>query len=170
MPSTAAVLNALSRDEAARVLASCCGATRWVQTMLEAHPFASDAALLDACGQAFAGLMREDFLEAFSHHPRIGAQPAEIAAHAGPSADLARDEQAGAASADQTTRDQLREANQLYAERFGYIFLVCAKGKGASEMLELLRARLHNDPETELRIAAGEQAKITRLRLDRLAS
>jgi len=170
MPEAHEVLNALSASEAATVLASCCGARRWVEAMLRRRPFSSAFSLHAASESAFAELGRDDVLEAFAHHPAIGARPAEILAKAGHSADLARGEQAGVASADQATRDELQRANVAYAQRFGFVFLVCATGKSAREMLDALRARLGNDPDAELGVAAAEQAKITRLRLEKLAT
>ena len=77
-------------------------------------------------------------------------------------------EQAGTSAAEQTTRDELAAANRVYEEKFGHIFIVCATGKTAAQMLVLLRARLPNDPGIELRNAADEQRKITRLRLEKL--
>lgn len=70
--------------------------------------------------------------------------------------------------ATRTVRAELAEANRTYESRFGYIFIVCATGKSAEEMLALVRSRLRNDAETELRVAADEQRKITRLRLEKL--
>jgi 2-oxo-4-hydroxy-4-carboxy-5-ureidoimidazoline decarboxylase len=160
LPEPHAVLDAASAEEAGQALARCCGARRWVAAMLARRPFLSTAALHAAADEECGRLGREDWLEAFSHHPAIGA-PAV--------ADRwASQEQAGVASAGAGTVEALRQANAAYARRFGHIFIVCATGKEAGEMLALLQARLGNDPETELRIAAGEQAKITHLRLDKL--
>jgi len=63
---------------------------------------------------------------------------------------------------------ELEEANQEYMAKFGYIFIVCASGKSAEEMLAILRSRLPNSPKQEIRVAAEEQNKITRLRLEKL--
>ena len=162
-----AVLNALAPPEARASLTRCCGAARWVETMLARRPFASTATLYADAASAFAALGREDLLEAFAHHPRIGGD-----ASAAPRATAAwsNQEQARVSEADAETQRQLRAANEDYLRRFGYIFIVCATGKSAAEMLALLRARLPNDPERELAIAAGEQARITRLRLDKLGA
>jgi len=165
-----AVLNALSPDEACAALTRCCGSSRWVAAMLARRPFASTAALHADAEAAWAALGREDYLEAFDHHPRIGAHHPRIGARAGAAKvdAWASAEQARVGDADGGTRAALADANERYLGRFGYIFIVCATGKSASEMLGLLEARLGNDPEHELAIAAGEQARITRLRLEKL--
>jgi 2-oxo-4-hydroxy-4-carboxy-5-ureidoimidazoline decarboxylase len=156
-----AALNALGVAEAREALGRCCGAHRWVEAMVARRPFPSMKELEEAADAEWARLDREDFLEAFSHHPAIGAAAASA---------WSRQEQAGAADADAGTREALRKGNARYAARFGYVFLVCATGKSAAEMLALLEARLGNDPDAELRVAAGELAKITRLRLAKLAA
>jgi 2-oxo-4-hydroxy-4-carboxy-5-ureidoimidazoline decarboxylase len=166
-PEPHAVLNALAPDEARAALARCCGASRWVEAMLARRPFASTAALYGDADAAFVALGRTDLLEAFAHHPRIGARPG-VALQA--TAAWASQEQARVSEADADTKEALRAANEEYRERFGFIFIVCATGKSAAEMLTLLRARLPNDPTRELAVAAGEQARITRLRLEKLAS
>jgi 2-oxo-4-hydroxy-4-carboxy-5-ureidoimidazoline decarboxylase len=162
MPEPHAALNALSPEDARAALTRCCGSARWVTAMLARRPFASTAALHADAEAAWAALGRADFLEAFEHHPRIGARAAGDA--------WARDEQARVRDADDKTQGALLDANERYLTRFGYIFIVCATGKSAPEMLGLLEARLGNDPARELAIAAGEQARITRLRLEKLGS
>ena len=118
---------------------------------------------------AFAGLAERDWLEAFAHHPKIGDLDS-LESKFRATADLASNEQRGVRAASTPTLEQLRSANLEYERRFGYIFIVCATGKSAPEMLQLLRERLTNDAETELRQAAAEQSKITRLRLVAAAS
>ena len=157
----AAYLNGLAEDKARSALAKCCGAQRWVDELLAARPFTSDAALLAHAERAWWALGREDWLEAFQGHPRIGERTAE---------EWSRREQAGVDTAAAATRAALARENVAYIERFGYLFLTCATGKTAGELLGELRRRLANDPATELRIAAGEQAKITRLRLEKLVA
>jgi 2-oxo-4-hydroxy-4-carboxy-5-ureidoimidazoline decarboxylase len=137
--------------------------------MLKAHPFADDAALFAAAARVWAALDRADYLEAFSHHPRIGEDVAALRARFPESARWSQQEQAGVAAADDATLAALAANNRRYFERFGYIFIVCASGKSAAEMAHLLEARLHNAPDTELAIAAREQAQITRLRLEKLS-
>jgi len=112
---------------------------------------------------------KADMLEAFSHHPEIGSDLAALRQRFASTAAWSSAEQAGVAGADDATLEALRDGNVRYRERFGYVFLVCATGKSAAEMLALLQARLPHDADTELRVAAGEQAKITRLRLEKLS-
>lgn len=132
--------------------------------MLERRPFATDAALYETAERVWVELNADNWLEAFAGHPRIGGAIQKDSATAKWSAS----EQSGATHAGADTAEALRAGNLEYENRFGHVFLICATGKSAGEMLAALRDRLHNDAATELRIAAGEQAKITRLRLARL--
>ena len=160
-------LNRLDEAAARAALERCCGARRWVERVCAARPWHDGAALVAAAERAFEGLERADWLEAFAHHPRIG-DVASLRAKYASTAAWAGEEQRGAAAAGESTLAALAEGNRAYEERFGYIFIVCATGKSADEMLALLRARLPNPPEREIRIAAEEQMKITRLRLAKL--
>lgn len=164
---TAVLLDTLDETEARGVLFQCCGSRRWVEQMLARRPFGSDERLLTSVDEVWWGLTREDWLEAFAHHPRIGERPAPDPA-AGQDARWASEEQAGAAAADSATLEALVEYNAAYERRFGHVFLICATGLGAAAMLQTLQARLENPADMELRIAAGEQAKVTRLRLQKL--
>jgi 2-oxo-4-hydroxy-4-carboxy-5-ureidoimidazoline decarboxylase len=157
-------LDNVAEEDAREFLARCCGAARWVDRMLARRPFGSEARLLSIAGEEWFALTPEDWREAFSHHPRIGDRTA-LAARFPRTADLSSAEQRGVEGASQLTIDQLAHMNRAYEEKFGYIFIVCAAGKSAEEMLQLLEKRLHNDPRTELRVAAQEQARITALRL-----
>jgi 2-oxo-4-hydroxy-4-carboxy-5-ureidoimidazoline decarboxylase len=161
-PPPHAWLNALPAEEARRALARCCGARRWVDGMLAARPFASPAALHQAADAVWAALGPPDFLEAFAHHPAIGARADAISA-------WSSEEQARAAEGAAAAAAELRELNEAYAARFGYTFIICATGKAAPEILAQLRARLGNDAGAELRAAAAEQASITHLRLEKLS-
>ena len=154
-------------DRARAELLRCCGCARWADAVLTGRPYASKAELLAASAAAWSKTRTEDWLEAFSHHPRIGGKDALRAKFASTSA-WAGAEQAGAASASEAVLDELAAGNAAYEAKFGHIFIVCATGKSASEMLGLLRARLSNDPAVELKIAAGEQDKITNIRLEKL--
>ncbi len=163
-------LNAAARDEAAAALLRCCGSTRWVERVLAQRPFASAAALHAVAAATWSGLERADYLEAFAHHPRLGADPARLRERfAGGGSSWSAEEQSGVARADDATLEALRAGNAAYEARFGFVFLVCATGKGTGEVLALLRQRIHNDPETEVGIAAAEHVKITRLRLEKLS-
>jgi 2-oxo-4-hydroxy-4-carboxy-5-ureidoimidazoline decarboxylase len=160
-------LNDGALAEASERLRRCCGARRWVEAMLRRRPFRSREHVLRAAEEAFAEMGPEDWREAFAQHPRIGD---DAAVRALPRAEAAwsAGEQAGAATADALVREALALGNHRYDERFGYAFIVCATGRTAEEMLAMLEARLANDPERELRNAAEEQMKITRIRLDKL--
>lgn len=164
---TVAAFNALSDDEARAALGRCCGAWAWGKRMAARRPFADRAAVLAAAEEIWNGLPPEVWREAFHHHPRIGDLDS-LRQRFASTADLASREQASVAGAATATLEALAEGNRAYEERFGYIFIVCATGKSADEMLALLRARLANDDATEIRLTAGEQMKITRLRLERL--
>lgn len=160
-------LNAASREEAERLLLGCCGSTNWARGMVERRPFRGISELQETADQVWWELGREDWLEAFSRHPKIGER---AAAHSTPAQTRrwSEEEQAGATGARQDVLATLAEANRAYEARFGYIFIVCATGKSSEEMLALLEDRLQNDPDTELRVAAEEQRRITRLRLEKL--
>jgi 2-oxo-4-hydroxy-4-carboxy-5-ureidoimidazoline decarboxylase len=169
-PSSEAVahLNSLPEPEARQRLLRCCGASRWVEAMLRARPFVSPSTLLSEAEGAWSRLEARDYLEAFAHHPEIGADLSELRKKFASTAELSLGEQAFATTASEETLLALRAGNRAYRERFGYSFIVCATGKSALEMLGLLEQRLPNPAETELGLAAAEQAKITRLRLEKL--
>jgi 2-oxo-4-hydroxy-4-carboxy-5-ureidoimidazoline decarboxylase len=160
-------LDALSVADAEAALRRCCGSARWVEGMIAARPFVSRDRLFAAADAVWSALSPEDWREAFAHHPKIGDKEA-LRARFADTRPWAEGEQAGALEASEATLEALARENQIYEGRFGHIFIVCATGKTAAEMLDLLRARLGNGPDPELRIAAGEQAKITRLRLEKL--
>jgi 2-oxo-4-hydroxy-4-carboxy-5-ureidoimidazoline decarboxylase len=164
------VLNALDNDAASEALRRACGAESWVRRMLAHRPYASGDALLARADEEWRASTRADRLEAFAHHPQIGEDVEALRRRFQSTASLSRREQAGVEAADEATLLALRDANAAYRERFGFIFIICATGKTAKEMLDALRARLDNDPDTEISIAAAEQAKITRLRLSGIAS
>ena len=164
---TLAELNALPGDRAAAALLGCCGSPRWAREMEMRRPFAEMDALLAAADQVWWALDPADWDDAFAAHPRIGERRAAPAQDARAAAWSAQ-EQSGATSAGEDAAAALAEGNAAYEQRFGRIYIVCATGKTAGQMLEILRSRLANDAATELRIAADEQAKITRLRLEKL--
>jgi 2-oxo-4-hydroxy-4-carboxy-5-ureidoimidazoline decarboxylase len=162
-------LNAMSEEAAREALTRCCGASRWVQTMLEHRPFGSTQSMFALAANAWEGLGTEDHLEAFAHHPKIGVNLEELARRFPRTALISVKEQGGVASANQRTLLALRDLNRVYEQRHGFIFIVCASGKSAFEMLKLLRVRVDNPTAVELQRAADEQSKITRLRLENLA-
>jgi OHCU decarboxylase len=153
---TVAELDALPTDEAREAFASCCGVQAWVERMVEHRPFGDVATLLQTADDVWWSLGPDDWRETFAHHPRIGERTTRA---------WSAGEQRGVATATADVRQALADGNREYERRFGHIYLVSASGKSADELLAILQARLSNDPETELRVAAGEQAKITKLRL-----
>jgi 2-oxo-4-hydroxy-4-carboxy-5-ureidoimidazoline decarboxylase len=162
-----AELNVLTPEAARAELLRCCGSSRWADGMVRRRPFAAKAALLAAADEEWALTGEKDWLEAFAEHPRIGGKDALREKFAATS-DWAKSEQSGAAAADEATLDALAKGNADYESRFGFLFIVCASGKSAAEMLATLKARLPNAREAELKTAAAEQAKITKLRLEKL--
>jgi allantoicase len=171
-------LNALPAEQASSELLACCGSTAWAARMAAARPFADAAALAATADQVWDALAPDDWLEAFAAHPRIGERaggagaapgaPPGGASPATPGASWSSAEQAGVGEADPEVLAALAEGNRAYERRFGHVFLIFASGRKASELLAALQERLDNDPEAELRVAAGEQRKITRLRLQKL--
>jgi 2-oxo-4-hydroxy-4-carboxy-5-ureidoimidazoline decarboxylase len=159
--TVATYINGLTGEAARTALTRCCASTQWVQRMLAGRPYAGDPQLFQAAEREWWALDRADWLEAFAAHPRIGERASDA---------WSRAEQSGVTRAGADLRLALREENGAYERRFGHVFLVCATGRGAAELLADLKARLANDPDTELRVAAGEQAKITRLRLEKLGT
>ncbi len=130
--------------------------------MIAARPFSDDRAVIEAAERTWRALDRADRLEAFAAHPRIGDRDVRER--------WSRAEQSGVASASDDVLAELAASNAEYERRFGHVFLICASGLTAEEMLRALRSRLENEPEVELEVASAEQAKITRLRLERLAA
>lgn len=161
-------INQWSESEAAEALARCCGARRWVTAMVAARPFLSREHLFGTAEQVWWHLGDGDWREAFTHHPRIGADLAALRAKFASTATWSAGEQSGVAGADEATLAALAEGNRAYEARYGILFIVCATGLSAAEMLTRLKDRMDNAPEAELRVAAGEQARITALRLAKL--
>lgn len=160
-------LNALPSTSAEAEFLKCCGSARWAQEMTEARPFASETQIFDRANEIWWSLSEQDWLEAFRAHPKIGEKKAATA-QSQQAQSWSAQEQAGVARASAITVGELAERNRDYENLFGFIFIVCATGRSSEEMLKLLKGRLPNDAPTEIRIAAAEQNKITRLRLERL--
>ncbi len=152
-------LNALPARQAEEELLACGGSREWSSRMAASRPFATAEELAGVADKVWEALGPSDWLEAFAAHPRIGERSASS---------WSASEQAAVEQADGGVLAALADGNRAYEARFGHVFLVCASGRGAAELLAELRGRLGNDPETELRTAAAEQGKITRLRLERL--
>lgn len=161
--------NALPDDLAEPELTKCCGSSRWAREVAGARPFVAMDELLATADRVWQTLEPADWLEAFSHHPQIGENKSERA-QAVEAIRWSEEEQSGTKDTDAETRDALASTNRAYLQKFGYIFIVCATGKSTREMLALCEQRLPNDAETELRIAAEEQRRITQLRLRKLVT
>ncbi|MGZ8853452.1 MAG: allantoicase [Thermoanaerobaculia bacterium] len=169
-------VNTLAEPE--RDLQSCCGSSKWVDAVAEARPFEDWKELTAAADRIWSDLGSDDQMEAFRAHPRIGERVIPSAAalrpDSSPSSRLGMtrgwtaDEQSGTHTASSDTMNALAKGNGEYEEKFGHIYLVCATGRSAEDLLANLRERMKNDPATEARVAAEEQRKITALRLEKL--
>jgi 2-oxo-4-hydroxy-4-carboxy-5-ureidoimidazoline decarboxylase len=156
--------NSLPSEEAAREILACCGSETWAASMASKRPIHDEVSLMETSDAIWQGLGESGWLEAFRSHPQIGESYAETNATA-QSSQWSEQEQRQAASADEAMKLALKWGNREYEQKFGRIFIVCATGKSASEILEILRRRLHNDEATELRQAAEEQRQIMHIRL-----
>jgi len=156
---TLSELNRLPRYRAEEEFLKCCASRAWARAMARRRPFASSDRLAQAATEIWQGLDASDWIEAFAAHPRIGERNVNGAP---------AQEQTGMHSATTTVATAMDEANQEYFDRFGFIFIICASGKTAEEMLSSLRSRLSHTPEEEVRVAAEEQNRITHLRLGRI--
>ncbi|HZT59282.1 MAG TPA: 2-oxo-4-hydroxy-4-carboxy-5-ureidoimidazoline decarboxylase [Pyrinomonadaceae bacterium] len=160
-------LNSMTPDEKRAVLLSCCGSTRWAERVAALLPMWDEGQVLIIGERVWNELAREDWLEAFRAHPKIGERRAETEV-----SEAARrwseGEQSRAGEASAETLAALAEANREYEEKFGFIFIVCATNRTAGQMLSMLRERMRNDAGTELRVAAEEQWRITELRVRKL--
>lgn len=156
--------NKLEPSEAAKEILPCCGSPAWVEGMTSRRPFDDEDSLLISSDEVWRNLRSSDWLEAFKSHPRIGESRARVSTGAR-SANWSEQEQKDVAVAQDDVKHRLAEGNRAFEEKFGYIFIVCAMGKSAAEILAILQRRLQNGKEAELREAAEEQRQITQLRL-----
>jgi 2-oxo-4-hydroxy-4-carboxy-5-ureidoimidazoline decarboxylase len=154
--------NGLPAEAARQALMACCSSPSWAEAVASGRPYESAAGLLRRSDEAVTGLTPGDLSDALSGHPRIGER------HGDGDGSWSRAEQAGLDGAAELTRRALADGNVAYEQRFGHIYLVCATGRSAGELLELLRARLGNDAEMEWRVVRSELKKINRIRLDKL--
>jgi 2-oxo-4-hydroxy-4-carboxy-5-ureidoimidazoline decarboxylase len=166
MSDVLAAWNRLPVAEAENEIVACCGSRSWARRMVSRRPLGDEAALLAASDEIWRGLNEADWTEAFRSHPRIGESRAERPAE-GRSMEWSAQEQSGVATEGDGVRTALANANRDYERRFGRIFIVCATGKSAAEILAILRQRLQNDVITELHEAAEQQRQITQIRLKR---
>jgi len=162
-------LNNLQASVLAATLGKCCASNAWVEAMQRAAPFAHDQQVEQQAVDIWQSLSPADWLEAFAAHPRIG-DVASLRAKYAATEKWATSEQSGVASASDATLQRLAQQNASYEDKFGHLFIVCASGKSAEEMLALLEKRISNSPAEELPIAAAEQLKITLIRLRKISS
>jgi 2-oxo-4-hydroxy-4-carboxy-5-ureidoimidazoline decarboxylase len=160
--------NSAPERQAIEEILPCCGSLAWAKQLAKCRPINDESSLLAASDEIWNHLEPQDWIEAFSKHPRIGERKAPAASSQ--SAAWSAQEQRSAAEAGEATKSALAEANREYERRFGRVFIVCATGKSADEMLAILRRRMGNNEATELREAAEEQRKITNLRLKKWLS
>ena len=160
-------LNSLTAEVASSELLQCCGSRRWAQQMSNDRPYSTLESLIAHADQLWWSLTPADWLEAFRSHPKIGEKKASNNVSV-QSQQWSGQEQAEVGNASRQTADSLAALNREYEEKFGFIFIICATGKTSGEMLAALQERLQHDSDTELRLAAAEQAKITQLRLKKL--
>jgi 2-oxo-4-hydroxy-4-carboxy-5-ureidoimidazoline decarboxylase len=167
-PITLEQFNRLGDADARAPLLACCGSGAWAGLMLARRPLASFDDLLIAADESFAAIAEKDWMEAFAAHPKIGQDAAALREKFAATADWSSTEQSGVARASDEELAALAEGNRDYLAKFGYIFIVCATGKSARDMLDLLVERIEHTPEEELPVAATEQMKITHLRLHKM--
>lgn len=165
MSTVLARWNSLDTKLAASEILPCCGSSSWAAELAARRPIPDEDHLLIASDAVWFGLPKEAWQKAFDSHPRIGQQKAKAATDA--SLAWSASEQSAAITADAKAKLALEEGNRRYEARFGRIFIVCASGKSAEDILALLEARMANDPVTELHTAAEQQRQITQLRLQR---
>lgn len=160
-------LNHLPAEQLKEALFKCCGSTAWVNKMVNVFPVEDYVDLTEDAEEKWYECSETDWLEAFSHHPRIG-DTESLKKRFASTAEWASGEQSSVNQASDSTIQRLAEGNTKYADKFGYIFIVCATGRSADEMLSELETRLENDPATEIKIAADQQVQITKIRLGKL--
>ena len=161
-------INDVASDQLFMSFHRCCGSDRWAEAMAGAHPFQSKAEMYGVAEHIWWHLDETDWKKAFSKHPEIGTDVGKIRKGFAATSKLSEAEQAGVSESAMETLTALAAANAMYRDQFGFVFIVCATGLSGEEILTAMRGRMGNSPENEIRVAAGEQAKITRLRLAKL--
>ena len=160
-------INKMSQAEAFNAFEKCCASTTWINRMIDSMPFSNENDIYAKGESNWEDISLTDWLEACDGHPKIG-DVTSLKEKYSSTKQWAGNEQQGMDSASDEIINRLAQGNQDYEDKFGYIFIVCATGKSATEMCEILEKRLPNDVETELEIAKGEQNKITKIRLEKL--
>jgi 2-oxo-4-hydroxy-4-carboxy-5-ureidoimidazoline decarboxylase len=159
--------NSLNKQDTYAALKKCCGSSEWIKAMGAARPFVNIDLMHIFSDKVWERCTEEDYLEAFKHHPQIG-DVESLKKKFSSTAAWAGNEQHGTSVANDDVLQALKQGNDDYLTKFGFIFIVCATGKSAQQMLDILNQRLPNDRITELQIAAAEQNKITHIRLNKL--
>lgn len=159
--------NNLILEDKVQALFKCCGSTKWAKALANNGTFESVSHLLQVSDSIWNTCDEDDYLEAFSHHPKIG-DVKSLEKKFAATKEWAAGEQAAVSTATHAVIKNLAKENEVYEKKFGFIFIVCATGKSAEEMLNLLTLRLPNTAESELKIAAAEQNKITHIRINKL--
>lgn len=167
MPNDKLNINEQDTTGAKNTLSQCCGAEKWVDGMINLMPFNSKGEMYQNAEKIWYSLNEADWLEAFSCHPKIGDLNSLKEKYSS-SKQFAGKEQSGVEGASSEVLAELAKYNDEYEKKFGFIFIVCATGKSAEEMLSIIKERIYNDTQTEIRIAMEEQNKITKLRLEKL--
>ena len=160
-------LNELSSEEAAELFSKCCGASKWLNQMINSRPFVTNKEIAECSEKIWRTLDEKDWLEAFKQHPKIG-DINSLRKKYSSTKKFAVKEQSGVNDASLEVLEELAKLNNEYEKKFGYIFIVCATGKTAEEMLSIIKERIRNDAKAEIKIAMEEQNKITKLRLEKL--
>jgi 2-oxo-4-hydroxy-4-carboxy-5-ureidoimidazoline decarboxylase len=164
---TLSALNSLNRQQLKEELVKCCGSSSWVEEMASKFPVKNEQMLLDHARDTWFSCSKADWLEAFSHHPLIGDLDSLRRKFAS-TAEWAAGEQSSVTQASSDIIETLARWNARYQEKFGYIFIICATGKTAKEILAMLATRLSHNKEEEIKTAMVEQFKITEIRLKKL--
>lgn len=162
-------LNHLSQEQLKETLFKCCGSANWVNKMLDVFPVEDFVDLIEDAEEKWRECSEADWKEAFTHHPKIG-DVESLKKKFASTAQWASGEQSGVNTASEKVLQLLSDGNKIYENKFGYIFIVCATGKSAEEMLGMLEVRLQNTAEDEIKIAADQQMQITKIRLEKLLS
>ncbi len=160
-------INHMNDTEAHELFMSCCTAKKWVDSMVSSRPYSNFEEMIMTSNQHFSKLEESDWLQAFDGHPKIG-DINSLKEKYKSTKKLASGEQSGMSEADEIVIQEMADLNNKYFENNGFIFIVCASGKSAAEMLEIIKSRMDNDRGVELKIASEEQMKITKIRLEKL--
>jgi len=167
MKQTLEIFNALDFQTAKGKLLECCHSEKWATAMADKRPYSSLPKLQEAGEKVWLALGETEWLEAMQAHPKIGDLTSLREKYANTKS-MAAGEQSGLEGANEEILKELRNLNQSYEKEFGFIFIVCASGKSANDMLEILKSRINNNRAQELLNSAKEQARIMKLRMEKL--